>query len=85
MIDFREKTEIFNSFFANHCSLINSNSSLSSEITKKTKNFLCPVRISTENILQIINNLDSHKVDGHSEINNRVLKIDCQIFFTSLV
>ena len=60
MTDFREKVEIFNSFFAKQCSLINSNSSLPSEITKKTENSIYFVRFSTEDILQIINNLDSN-------------------------
>ena len=63
--DFREKTEIFNSFFAEQCSLISSDSSLLSEIIKKTDNFLYSVRFSTEDILQIIKNLHSNKAHGH--------------------
>ena len=45
------------------------------EIIKKTENSLCSVRSSTEDILQIINNLDSNKPHGHDEISIRMLKI----------
>ena len=70
--DFREKAEISNSFFAKQCSLKNSNSSLLSEIIKKMENFLYSVRISTKDMLQIINTLDSNKVHSHSEISIRI-------------
>ena len=73
--DFSEKAEIFNSYFAKQCSLINSDSSLPCEIIKKTNNSLYSVRFSTEDILQIINSLDSNKVHGHDEISIRMLKI----------
>ena len=55
MTDFREKAEIFNSFIAKQCSLINSNGSLPCEIIKKTNDSLDSVRFSTEDILKIIN------------------------------
>ena len=71
----REKAEIFNSYFARQCSLINSDSSLSCEVIKKASNSLYSVRFSTEDILQIINNLDSNKARGHDEISIRMLKI----------
>ena len=73
--DFRKKADIFNSFFAKQCSLINSDSSLPSKIIKKTDNSLYSVKFSTENILQIINKLDSNKAHGHDEISIRMLKI----------
>ena len=73
--DFREKAEIFNSFFAKQCSLINSDSSLPCEIIKKTNNSLYSVRFSTKDILQIINNLDSNKAHGHDEISIKMLQI----------
>ena len=56
--DFKEKAEIFNSYFAKQCSLINSDSSLPYEIIKKTNNALYSTIFSTEDILQIINNLN---------------------------
>ena len=56
-------------------SLINSGSSLSSKIIKKTDNSLNSVKFSTENILQIIKKLDSNKAHGHDEISIGMLKI----------
>ena len=67
--DFREEAEIFNSVFAKQCSLINSYSSLLSEITKKTDNSVCSVRFSMGGIFQIMNNLDSYKAHDHAEIS----------------
>ena len=75
MTDFRETAEIFNSFFAKQCSLINSNSSLPSEIIKKAGNSLYSEEFSTEDILRVINNLDSNEAHGHDEISIRMLKI----------
>ena len=72
--DFRKKTNIFNSIFAPQCSLINSDSSLLSKIIKKMNNSLYSVKFSIENILQIINKLDSNKAHGHNEISIRMLK-----------
>ena len=73
--DFRKKADIFNSFFAKQCSLINSDSSLTSKIIKKTNNSFYSEKFSTENILKIINKLDSNKAHGHDEISIRMLKI----------
>ena len=75
MTDFREKAEIFNSFFAKQCSLTSSDSSLPSEIIKKTDNSFYSVRFSTEDILQIINKWDSNKAHGHDETIIRIMKI----------
>ena len=62
-------------FFAKQWSLINSDSSLASKIKTKTDNSLYSVKFSTENILQIINKLDSNKAHGHDEISIRMWKI----------
>ena len=73
MTDFREKVENLNSFFfAKQCSLINRGSSLLSEIIKIKDNSLYFVGFSTEDILKIINNLDSNKAHGHREISIRM-------------
>ena len=74
LTDFKEKAEIFNSSFANQCSLVNGDSSLPSETMKKTENSLYSVRFSTEDILKIINNVDSNKAHDHDQISTRMLK-----------
>ena len=53
----------------------NSDSSFPSKIISKTDNSLYSVKFSTENMLQIINKLDSSKAHGHDEISIRMLKI----------
>ena len=67
MTDFRKKAEQY-SFFAKQYSLVNSDSSLPSDSLYSLKFF-------TENILQIINKLDSNKVHGYDEISIRMLKL----------
>ena len=73
MTDFRKKAEQY-SFFAKQYSLVNSDSSLPSKMIKKTDS-LYSLKFFTENILQIINKLDSNKAHGHDEISIRMLKI----------
>ena len=55
--------------------MINCDSSLPSEVIKKAESYLYSVNFSAEDILQIINNLDSAKADGHDEIRIKMLKI----------
>ena len=75
LTDFRENAEVFDSPFAMEISLVNSDSTLPSEIMKKTDNSLYSVRFPTEDISKIINNLDPNKDHGHDEISIRILKI----------
>ena len=89
--DFRKKADIFNSFFAKQCSLINSEGSLPSKIIEKTDNSLYSVKFSTENILQMINKLDCNKAHGHMRLVLECWKyvvppsVDFYKLFTSLV
>ena len=52
-----------------------SDSSLPFELKKKMDNSLYPARSFIEDILKIINNLDSNKAHGHDEISIRMLKL----------
>ena len=54
--DFKEKSEIFNSFFAYQCSLMPNNSILPSELKLFTENTLTSCDFSETDILQIVNN-----------------------------
>ena len=62
--DFRKNPEILNPFFAKQWSLIYSDSPLPSKLQKKTENSLYSVIFSTEDILKLINNLDSNKAQN---------------------
>ena len=73
--DFKEKAELFNSFFSKQCSLISNNSSLPNYINYTTEKRLSTVALSVEAIGKIIQNLDSNKAHGHDNISIRMLKI----------
>ena len=74
--DFKEKAELFNSFFAKQCTVINNGSSLPSEFLLKTDRFLSNVTFSSDHILKIIQNLGSEKAHGFDRISIRMLKIN---------
>ena len=67
--DFKEKSEIFNSFFAKQCSLINNGSTLSSLFPLITDKLLSDVDFSVEDIKNIISKLDSNKAHGDDMIS----------------
>ena len=54
--------------------MVNSDSSLPSELQKKTDNFLYFVRLSIEDMLKIINNLDAYKAHVGNEIIIKMFK-----------
>ena len=73
--DFKKKAELFNSFFAKQCTVINNGSSLPSGLLLKIDKFLCNVTFSSDEILRIIQNLDSEKTHSHERISIQILKI----------
>ena len=60
--------------FAQHCSLINSNSKTPSGIPRKTDKFLPNITFSGKDIRKIIQRLNSNKVHGHKLISIRMLQ-----------
>ena len=75
IIDFKEKSEIFNTFFAEQCSLIPNKSVLPSRLTLLTENSLSKCNFSKKDVLQIIRNLDSNQAHGHDMISIQMLKL----------
>ena len=73
--NFEQKAEIFNSFFADQCSLMSNASKLSSNFTFYTDNRLYTVTFSQDDIGKIIQNLNPNKADGHDNISIRMLKL----------
>ena len=73
--DFKEKAELFNSFYSKQCSLISNNSSRPSYINHTTETSLSVVGLSVEDIGKVIQNLNSNKAHGHDNISFRMLKI----------
>ena len=62
IVDFQEKSEIFNSFFADQCSPISNGSVLPSELPLRTDSTLPTCHFAKEDILRIMNHLDPVKV-----------------------
>ena len=73
--DFKEKAELFHSFFSKQCSLISNNSSLHNYINYTTGRRLSAVALSVEAIGKIIQNLDSSRAHDHDNIIIPMLKI----------
>ena len=73
--DFTKKTELFNSFFAKQCTVINKGSSLPSELLLKTDKFWFNMTFSSDDILKVVQNLDSEKAHGHNRKSIQMLKI----------
>ena len=85
MIDFKEKAEVFNAFFAKQCFLIKNSSKLFSHLHYLADNCLSSVSFSQDDIAKIIQNLDQHKAHGHDNINIRMLKICGSSIYKPLV
>ena len=72
---YKDKTELFNNFFANQCSLIKTFSVLPSVLLKETENVISSINFSLDDIAKIIQKLDPNKAHGHDMISIRMLKI----------
>ena len=71
----KEKSESFNSFFTNQCSLILNTTLLPSELKLPTEHTLTSCGFSETDILQIVNSQDSNKAHGHDMISIHMLKL----------
>ena len=76
--DFKEKCELFNSFFATQCSVIDTNSTIPTNIVSLTDNSLNDIIIESSDILKVLMNLDPNKSHGPDMISIRMLKL-CHI------
>ena len=73
--DFKDKAEIFNSFFAEQCPLMNDSSTLPSRFLKRTDKFVSSISFSSNDISRIIRDLDLTKAHGHDMISIGMFKI----------
>ena len=73
--DFKEKANIFNEFFSNQCTPISNNSKLPTQVICETNQVFESINFVTEDIFNIINNLDSCKAHGCDNLSVRVIKI----------
>ena len=73
--DFKEKTQIFNDFFAKQCTLVENSSKLPTNSFKRTNNLLSTISFTKDDIAKIIKNLNPNKAHGFDMISIRMIKI----------
>ena len=73
--DFSKKADLFNSFFAKQCSIIENNSVLPSSTIPVTDQYLANIEFTKDDIKRIICKLDPNKAHGHDMISIRMLKM----------
>ena len=71
--NFKEKSELFNDFFAKKCPVVNKNSDLHLVLSKKT--LLPATHFASDDILKIIKTLVPNKAHGEDMISIRMIKI----------
>ena len=74
MTNFKEKTELLNTFFANRCTLLNNSSLLPMNLAKLTSKPLDSVNFSTDDISRIVKNLDPNKAHGRDTLSISMIK-----------
>ena len=74
--NFKEKSKIFNNYFVQQCLVINNNSTVPELILYQTAASFFKIVFTTEDIVNIIKNLDLNKSHGHDNISIWMLKID---------
>ena len=73
--NFKEKSEMFNNFFAKQRSLINTNNDLPSDFSQKTHKLLSTIHFTSDDILKIIKNPDPNKTHVHDMTSIQMIKI----------
>ena len=63
--DFSKKADLFNSFFAKQCSIIENNSILPLSTIPVTDQYLANIYFTKDDIKRIISKLDPNKAHGH--------------------
>ena len=72
---FSKKADLFNSFFAKQCSIIENNSVLPSSTNPITDQYLANIEFTKDDIKRIICKLDPNKAHGHDMISICILKM----------
>ena len=74
-VDFKEKSELFNAFFAKQCTHIEIGSSLPTQSLRRTNESLNTKNFTKDDILNVIRKLDPSKAHGHDQISIRMVQI----------
>ena len=82
--DFSKRADLFNSFFAKQCSIIENNSVLPSSTNPITDQYLANIEFTKDDTKRIICKLDPNKAHGHDVISIRMFKISSDAIIESL-
>ena len=72
---FKEKCQLFNSYFPEQCTLLKHASTLPNRCSKHTHNILDTIIFSKEDTYKIIKNLDPNNTHSHNMISIRMIKL----------
>ena len=75
VINFKEKSELFTSFFAKQSTHIETESNLATQILRRTNESLNTMKFTEDDTLSVISKLIPNKAYGHNQINIRMLQI----------
>ena len=75
IVNFKEKSELFNSFFAKQFTYIETGSNLPTQILCRTNKPLNTINFTEDDVLSVIRKLDPGKVHGHDQINISMVQI----------
>ena len=73
--NFKERSELFNTFFAKKCIVLDNSNVLPNNLVKLTNKSLDTVNFSTDDISKVINNLDPNITHGHDRLSIRMIKM----------
>ena len=73
--DFRQKAELFNSFFSEQCSILLNRSKLATNLAPRTDQSVTSINFSRDDILKIIQNLNPNKAHDPDKVSIRMIKI----------
>ena len=76
--NFSTKANVFNTFFAQQCTDVVTNSSIPTDQNFLTNNRLSNINFDTEDIKNIIDKLDPNKAHGHDGISIRMIQLSYQ-------
>ena len=75
VVNFKEKSELHNSFFAKQCTHIETGRYLPTQILRGTNESFNSRNLTEDDILSVIKKLNLNKTYGHDQISIRMLQI----------
>ena len=75
MTNFYQKAELFNSFFAEQCSILQKSSKLPTNLAPRADQSLTSINFSQDDIVKTVQNLNPDRAHGPDKISILIIKI----------